>query len=184
MNRNYSSLVVGLIFILIGAGLLLDRLHLFMFGWMQIYPIIFLIIAAASFFNAASGKKNSAFWGGIFAVLGLFFLLRNFDIIGFFWFSEFWPIFLIALGVGFLVLYIFNPRDWGMLVPGFILTFIGGLFALDSMSLIEDAFDLVYDFMSIYWPLALVLLGIGLILNSLRTTKDSESEKTISDSKE
>ena len=184
MNRNYSSLVVGLIFILIGAGLLLDRLHLFMFGWVQIYPIIFLIIAAVSFLNAASGHKNSAFWGGIFAVLGLFFFLRNFDIIPFFWFSEFWPIFLIALGVGFLVLYIFNPRDWGVLIPGFILVSIGGLFALDSMSLIEDAFDFIFEVVSVYWPLVFVLFGLGLILNSLRTAKESENDKTISDSQE
>jgi hypothetical protein len=177
MSKNNSSLVIGSIFILIGAGLLLDRLELFMFGWEQIYPVLFLLISALSFFNAATGQKNSAFWGGIFAVLGVFFFLRNFDFISFFWFSDFWPIILIALGVGFLFLYIFNPRDWGALIPASILLFIGTLFALDSMELIEDAFEIVYDVFSVYWPLVLVLVGASLIINSLRTTKQSDSEK-------
>jgi len=184
MNKNNSTLLVGLIFILVGVGLLLDRVHLFNFGWVQIYPIIFLIIAALSFLNAAGGQRNSAFWGGIFAVLGLFFLLRNFSIIPFFWFAEFWPIILIALGVGFIVLYIFNPRDWGVLIPGFILLFIGGLFALGSMDVINDVFEFTFNILSIYWPLLLVLFGISLILNSLRTTKESDSDKTISDAEE
>ena len=184
MKKNNSSLVIGSIFVLIGAGLLLDRLDIFMFGWTQIYPVIFLLVAAISFFNAVSGQKNSAFWGGIFAVLGAFFFLRNFDIIDFFWFSEFWPIFLIALGVGFLFLYIFNPKDWGALIPACILLFLGSLFALDSMDLIEDAFEIVFETLSVYWPLALVAIGLSLILNSLRTTKKSDNDKPIEELQE
>jgi len=184
MNKLNSSLIIGGIFILVGAGLLLDRLGLFMFGWTQIYPVIFLLIAAASFVNAAAGQKNSAFWGGLFAVLGVFFLLRNFALLPFFWFTDFWPIFLIALGVGFLFLYIFDPRDWAALIPAFILLFLGSLFGLDSLDIIDDAFEFIFDLVSIYWPLLLVLFGISLILNSLRTTKKSDSDNEVEEMQE
>jgi hypothetical protein len=171
-SSNSSSLIIGLIFILVGVGLLADKLDMFNFGWHEMYPIIFLLIAAVSFMHAVTGQKNSAFWGGVFGVLGVFFVLRNFDIIRYYWFDEFWPIFLIALGVGFIVLYIFNPRDWGVLIPGFILTGLGLLFIFEAMDLIDDFFEIVFETIWTYWPLALVLLGVGLILGSLKR-KDS-----------
>jgi len=177
MNKSYSSLLVGLIFILVGVGLLMDRMVLFSFGWREIYPIIFILIAAISFINALAGQRNSAFWGGLFGVLGAFFFCRNYDLIPFYWFDEFWPIFLIALGFGFIVLFIFNPKDWGVLIPGFILTGMGLIFVFESMRLIDDVFETVFDIVWTYWPLVFVLLGVGLILGSL---KHKDSGKTSS----
>lgn len=175
MNRNNSSIIIGLIFILIGVGLLVDKMDLFDFGWQQIYPVIFILISVISFINVFAGQKNSAFWGGVFGVLGAFFFLRNFDLIPFFWFYEYWPIFLIALGVGFIVLYIFNPRDWGVLIPGTILTGLGLLFIFESMDLIEDVLEVAWEIVWTYWPLALVLLGVGLILSSLKRKESGDS---------
>jgi len=180
MRKNYSSLIIGLVFILIGAGLLLDRLDTFRFGWTQIYPIIFLLISISSFLAAAARQKNSAFWGGIFAVLGLFFVLRNFDVIPYYWFPEYWPIFLIALGFGFIILYIFEPRDWGVLIPGVIFLALGVLFILGTMDLLENVFENFADIMFTYWPLVLVLVGLLLILNSVRHKEVSENDKSLS----
>jgi membrane-bound ClpP family serine protease len=179
MNKNYSSLTIGLIFILVGSGLLMDRLTLFSFGWFEIYPIIFILISTASFLNALAGQRNSAFWGGMFGVFGAFFFLRNYNLIPFYWFHEFWPIFLIALGVGFLVLYIFQPRDWGVLIPGSILTFLGLVFIFDTMALVEDIVEIVFDWVDTYWPLVFILLGAGLILDSLKKKEKSEKSDRI-----
>lgn len=178
MKKRYSAITIGLIFIFIGLGLLLDRLGIFNFGWMQLYPLLFLLISIVFFVNAFTGHKNAAFWGGAFGVLGVFFVLRNYDFIPFYWFVEFWPIFLIALGVGFLVLYIFRPDDWGVLIPGIVLTFIGFLFLIRSMDVMRDIFYLTIDIIETYWPLILVLIGIGLIANSLRTKDVSSEDKT------
>jgi len=169
MNKNHSSLIIGLIFILIGAGLLLDKLNMFDFGWYQIYPVLLILISIMSFISIFSGNKNSAFWAGIFGVLGVFFFLRNFDVITAFWFSEYWPIFLLALGAGFILLFIFKPQDWGVLIPGFILTFIGVVFLVNTLNLydLEEFIRFVFDLVATYWPLALVLLGLGLILNAV-----------------
>jgi len=179
MNKNSSSLIIGLIFILVGAGLLMDKMHLFNFGWPEIYPVIFILIAAVSLINAIAGHKSSAFWGGLFGVLGVFFALRNYDLIPFYWFDEFWPIFLIALGVGFIVLYIFNPRDWGVLIPGVILTGLGLIFIFEAMNLIDDLFEIILDAVWTYWPLALVLLGIALILGSLKRKEHRDKDNAI-----
>ncbi|MBN1561007.1 hypothetical protein JW998_12210 [candidate division KSB1 bacterium] len=176
MNKNYSSLTIGLIFILAGAGLLLDRMRLFDFGWKEIYPVIFLLIAVFSFINAFSGQRNSAFWGGAFGALGVFFFLRNFELIPFYWFNEFWPLFLLAPGVGFITLFIFNPRDWGVLIPGVILGGLGLLFILDSLDLIQDLFSIVFDAIWTYWPLVLVLIGIGLILSSCKRKETDDRQ--------
>lgn len=164
MIKNLSALLIGLIFIFAGMGLLLNRLEIIDFGWSQIYPILFLLLSLVSFISSIKGQRNSAFWAGIFLVLGLFFLLRNFDIIPYFWFDEFWPIFLIALGVGFIFLYIFKPSDWGVLIPGFILTLLGVLFIFETMDILHDVFDLVLT----YWPLILVIIGGILIAGSIR----------------
>ncbi len=180
MRKNYSSLIFGLVFILVGAGLLLDRLDVFFFGWAQTYPLIFLVIAAASFLSAATGDKSSAFWAGIFTVLGLFFGLRNFDIIPFYWFFEYWPIFLIALGFGFIFLYIFNPRDWGVLVPGIIFLGLGTMFFLGTVDIFEDVFETFVELFFTYWPLVLVLVGLLLILNSIKHKETSENDQSLS----
>ncbi|MBN1464788.1 hypothetical protein JXA02_03435 [candidate division KSB1 bacterium] len=178
MNKNHSSLLIGLIFILAGVGLLLDKMRLFDFGWQETYPVIFLLLAVISFISAFSGKKNSAFWGGVFGVLGVFYLLRNFDLIPFYLVHELWPIFLLALGLGFIALFIFNPREWGVLVPGFILTGLGVIFILESLDLIHDLFANIVDAIWTYWPLILVLIGIGLILGSYKR-KEADDRKTI-----
>ncbi|MBN1479411.1 hypothetical protein EH223_16460 [candidate division KSB1 bacterium] len=177
MNKNYSSLTIGLIFILVGVGLLMDKMNLFAFGWKEIYPVIFILISVVSFINAFAGQKNSSFWGGVFGVLGAFFFLRNYDFVPNYWFEEFWPIFLIALGVGFIVLYIFNPRDWGVLIPGAILTGLGLVFIFESMDLIDNFFEIAFDAVFTYWPLVLILFGVALILGSLRhkETRDKET---------
>jgi hypothetical protein len=165
MNKNYSSLMIGLIFILAGAGLLMDKMRLFDFGWTEIYPIIFLLIAGVSFIHAFTDQKNSAFWGGMFGVLGVFFFLRNFELIPFYWFHEFWP---IALGLGFFSLFIFSPKNWGVLIPGVILSGLGLMFTLESLDLIQDVFEVVTDVIWTYWPLILILIGVGLILDSVK----------------
>ncbi len=181
MHKNYSSLILGLVFILFGLGLLLDRLDMFAFGWTQIYPVIFLLIAISSFLSAAAGQKNAAFWAGIFAILGLFFTLRNFGVIPYYWFVEYWPIFLIALGFGFIFLYIFYPRDWGVLIPGAIFLGLGTLFILGTMDLLEDVFENIVEITFTYWPLVLVLIGLLLLLNSIRHKELRENDKSLSE---
>lgn len=168
MQRILSSLVIGVIFILVGVGLMADQFLPFEFGWPQIYPLLLLALALSSFIKAFSGQQSSAFGGGFFGALGLFFAARNFGFIDSLWFFEWWPIILLAMGAGFICSFLFRPSDWGVLVPAFIFTALGALFLLDSLGVIADVFETLWDLIDRYWPLALVLMGVGFILNSLK----------------
>jgi hypothetical protein len=168
MHRVLSSLIIGLILIVIGAGLMANQFLPFEFGWSQIYPLLFLALALSAFIKAFSGQHSSAFGGGFFGALGLFFAARNFGFIDSLWFFEWWPIIFLAMGVGFICSFLFRPTDWGVLVPAFIFTGLGSLFLLNSLGVVEDIFETAWDLIDRYWPLALVLIGVAFILISLR----------------
>ena len=74
-----------------------------------------------------------------------------------------WPIFLIIFGVSFLVLFIIDPKEYGVLIPAGILLFIGVTKLLKKMHYWE-----VYDVVIKLWPLIFVIVGLGIIINSLR----------------
>ena len=170
MNRVMSSFFLGVLFILIGVGLMADQFLPFEFGWSQIYPILFLALALSSLFKALSGHRQSAFGIGFFGVLGAFFFARNFGLIDSLWFFEWRTIILPAVGLGFICSFIFNPSDWGVLVPAFFFTALGSLFLLHSLGVVEDVFETLWRLTDRYWPLALVLVGVAVILKSLNST--------------
>ena len=167
MNKQFSNTFFGVLLILFGVVLILNKLEIIYFTWTEIYPIGLIIISVWSFINVSKGNKNASFWGTVCGVLGIVFLLRNYDLIDYFLYIEIWPIILLAFGFGFLVLYIFNPEDWGVLIPGFILFFFGSFFLLESLSIDVDLFGFVFDF----WPLILIIIGAGLILKTLSQKK-------------
>lgn len=163
MNNKRSSVFMGLLFVAIGSVMLLNTMRVIHFEWQDGYPLILIVLSILSFISVANGNKGNAFWGTTLGSLGLFFFLRNYGFIDYFWYDDIWPIFLIAPGLGFITVFFFKPDDWGVLIPGGILTFIGINFFLDSLGVSWRIQQQVRDF----WPLILVIIGIGLISNSI-----------------
>ncbi len=163
MDNKSSSVTLGIVLVIIGLGLLLNKMHVLEFSWSQIYPLAILAFSAFSFASLARGEKNAAFLATASAVIGLFFLLRNYDIVDYLWFLEVWPMILISLGLGFIVLYVYKPYDWGILIPGSILTFLGIVFLMENLDIAWTTLRLIKNL----WPLILVIIGAGLIANSL-----------------
>lgn len=63
--------------------------------------------------------------GGILLIAaGVIFLLNNFEIIDLNWEMLMGPLFAIG-GLVFILVYIFNPKEWWSLIPGFVLMGIG-----------------------------------------------------------
>ena len=175
MAKSQRSLIPGIILIVIGAFFLLDRLDIFYFRWYSFYPIVLLGVGALFFVSIFVKKeKGAAFPGTILLVLGLFFFLRNYGYFSidyyFYDIEEYWPIFLIACGLGFIVLYFFKPADWGVLVPGGVLTFLGLIFVLRNFRIIgwRDFGD--------FWPVILIAVGLSIVINSLRKKPDKVPE--------
>lgn len=88
-------------------------------------------------------------------LIGILFLLGNFDIIDPHEYLRFWPAILIVIGISYLIqCQQGSGRMWGI-----ILTFIGSAMLLDRMYFIRFS---LWD----YWPLILVFVGLMMIVRS------------------
>lgn len=104
-------------------------------------------------------NRNNAVLGLIFVGLGIIFLIgnffgRSFDIfnVGFF-FSHFWPLFIILPGLIFhMAFFSGNNRDAGLLVPGGILLTIGAVCQI----------SMLFHMWSVMWPGFILSVAIGL----------------------
>jgi len=164
MNKKLAPILTGVMLILVGLGILFHEMNIYYFEWSKTWPIILIIIAIFSFIKVLAGQKKEIFSAVFFATLGVFFVLRNYGFIYDYWFDEFWPIFLIAPGLGFIGLFIVNPKDWGALIPGVALLTIGSFFTLEQFDIFENFVEIT----EVYWPLVLVLAGILLVIFSLK----------------
>ncbi|MFQ6114727.1 MAG: LiaI-LiaF-like domain-containing protein [bacterium] len=167
MAEREKSYVPGIILIVMGVILLLHQLDFIFLRWRHIFPIILLALGVFFLISTVTRKdKGAAFPATVLLVLGLFFFFRNFAYFSvdyyFYDFEEYWPIFLIAFGLGFIVLYFFKPEDWGVLIPGGVLLFFGALFFLRSAGIFywRDFAD--------FWPLILIAIGISIVISSLK----------------
>lgn len=164
MNNSKVSLLPGFFLIGLGLILLIHKLNLFYLDWMRTYPIIFMLIGLTLFVSAILNKNRSAvFWGTIFFLFGFLFFLRNFDFIEYYYIHDIWPVFFIIFGIAFIVLFIVKPQDWGVLIPGALFLFLGISFLLRNFH-----YWRVQEIIERYWPLLLILIGIGVILGSLK----------------
>jgi len=142
----------------------MNQLDMFRITWDEAFPIGLLVICAVSMISVSRGNKNSIFWATACGFAGVFLLLRNFDVIESLWFVSSWPVFLVSAGLGFIATYAVKPAEWGVLIPGGICTFFGAIFILDELDISYFTRELVRNF----WPVVLVLAGLGLVLGSLR----------------
>lgn len=166
MSTHKHSIWPGLILILIGALLLIHKLTPYSFGWYEIYPLILISMGVLFFVSIIHKRdKGAIFPGTIFFLLGLFFFLRNYEIIPYYYMREVWPMFLIILGLAFVAIFITKPGDWGVLIPAGIFLFLGIVFLLRKFYIIYwDIWDIIAD----YWPVILIIIGGGIILGALK----------------
>jgi len=160
MRNRRGSLIGGLILILIGGAMLAERLNARLPGWEDLYPFIFILLGLASAYRIRGfGYRDGVFGAVFFLSLGVFFLLRNFNVIPYF---HSWPMFPIAVGLGLIAPIAFVPKQWGGLIPGVALVLFG-------VALLFEEFDYwrLYD-IARYWPLILIAFGVGVLLNARR----------------
>ncbi len=73
--------------------------------------------------------------------------------------------FFIALGLACYPAFIFGNRNWNRLLVGNLLLLTGLVFLSYNYGLISTRlFDAIFED---YWPLALIFLGIGFLINSM-----------------
>lgn len=88
---------IGIILVLLGAGILLDRMDVIEFSKLiSVYWPIFLIVIGA---NQLFTRGYSSTSGVVLILIGLFFMLRNLGLLPGSIGSYFWPILLILVGL-------------------------------------------------------------------------------------
>lgn len=166
MSEKKASLIPGIILIVLGLWFLVRRFPYLSDYSFQIYPILLILFSIFLFVEAARRHHNGAlFWGSVILVIGGFFCLRNYGIIPYFYADEYWPIFLVALGIGFIAMFIYHPNDWGLIIPAALFLFFGVVFSLRTF---HGYFWHWADLITDYWPVVLIIIGVGVFLGAFR----------------
>ncbi len=173
-RRSVRSAIPGLILIIIGCLILINKLDLINFRLRNIFPYLILLLGIWFLYRLiGQNHRSAAFPATFFLLLGIFLVLRKHSY--YFWniyhFEDFWPVILLIVGFAFLVQFIARPKDWGLLIPSLILIFIGSLFFAQNIGWIY-IYDLEY-YCQLYWPIILILIGMGLIFSNLRRRVES-----------
>ncbi len=121
--------IFGVILIVLGSLFALDHLQMIRLSWAVLWPLFLLlpgIAFHAAFFDNPRNNAGLLVPGGILTSYGLLFLAAA--IVGWQILQVLWPVFILGVALGLFELYLFGPREPGLLVPTGILTVIGGLF--------------------------------------------------------
>ncbi|MBI2975603.1 MAG: hypothetical protein HYZ35_02510 [Chloroflexi bacterium] len=169
MTRYRSSLIPGLVLILIGGWLLAENLHLPLPGMDQMWPAFPLIIGMATFIRYfTEGRRDSGqvFVGVAAALVGAFFFPFTFGRLSWGQMEEYWPVFALIGGVAFLAQWAVAPSRRGLLIPALIGLAVGLAFLPSTLGLLNPA---VAKQIRQLWPLALIAGGLMLLLSGFAT---------------
>lgn len=161
-TREPRVIVIGSLLILIGSILLLDRLDLFYFRWDR---VVWLLAAFFGGFFVVDGfmrkRRGRVFWGGFLFSVSVFYTLLHWGIIDRYDFYNL-PAFLISMGLAFVMLYAYEPREVMLFVPAILFLGTGTAMILWWWEVV-DWWDIRYAVRT-YWPLLLVVWGAAIIL--------------------
>jgi hypothetical protein len=159
-------MAAGVLLILAGAGLLA-------FQKLEIFNYFFLVLGLGM--TVLGILTRTSGWmipGGILGGIGLGIALLESPL------SNIEPsldeggIFMLCMGAGFLSITLFSKlfgectHTWA-LIPGAIITTIGGLILLQEPGL------KVLEFISSYWPVVLILMGCWILIKLARRPEQS-----------
>jgi hypothetical protein len=166
-NRNRGSLFVGVILIVAGVLFLLSRI-LGMNGWGAYWPFIIIVIGAAFFVGMAIGGRNAgvlAIPGSIIVMVGLILLLQNWLSIWETW-AYAWTLIVCAVGLGIAFFGIWSDQP-DLRNSGFSLARLGLVLFVVFGVLFEFIFSFgsgVQRLKSPFWPVLLIVVGLGLLV--------------------
>jgi hypothetical protein len=161
MAKRFSWLGVGLI--AIGTAMILDRLDVISWSW---HIVLWALLAFFGAFKVVSGfqqkRRGRVFWGTMLFLFGLYGVLRELDLFGVPSYLCL-PLLMLMVGMSFLVMYISSPKDWHLIVPALSFLGIGGVLLLTEVGVLYrwDVLPLIKS----YWPVALILFGLSLLLS-------------------
>jgi hypothetical protein len=163
MRRHYWS---GIILIFVGLLLLLDEMNTIQLEWYDILFFACIVIGLIKFRNGWGRSDKRGILGGTFFItFGLLmelisnhYLVSDDDFV--------FAIFFLSLSLANLVYFILRNFRWGNLTWAVIFGATGGLFLISYYGYYPRWY--LYDILSTYWPVAIILLGVTLLVRGLK----------------
>lgn len=164
MGDKGRSIVLGGGLILIGVWLLARALGADIPGWDRLWPLILIGVALGSLYSALASdpRDTGGVWFGVAgAVAGGLFLYITMGQGEWADMATLWPIFPLAAGLGWLAAWLARPREVADLVMGACAMAAAGISYLYTQGrLAPEVGPLLLE----WWPLILILLGLGYIV--------------------
>ena len=166
-ESRFSFFGVALIFI--GLILMFQHLELVNIGWKKLtWPVLTLLggwIAARGFLLR---RRSSVFTGSVLFFVCLFGTMKRFGLLSLD-LGDWIPAVSLSIGLAFLALLVFEPRNLIVLVPMFIFGGFGVMYYLWWMD-VMDPYEM-RRMVRLYWPLLLIVWGAAFIVSPRRTTQ-------------
>jgi hypothetical protein len=143
--------------------MLLDHLHILTMSWWLMFWASVAAGSAIVLVRNSQQKRGGVFW---LTVLFFFALYKTLRLLGALEFHESMglPLLVVIAGIGLVVVVVTHPVRWHMLVPAVALIGVGGAMVLAELDVLS-AWD-VRIAVSNYWPVAVILFGAAMLLNS------------------
>jgi len=97
-------------------------------------------------------RKQNMLWGVLLIVIGIIFIIGNTSPMGM---ETLWPVFPLAVGVAFFIGYFYDRKNYGLLMPGSILTVVSLLFFYCNF--------FGWWRMETLWPVFVLAPGVGFV---------------------
>ena len=158
--------IIGLVMVLLGVALLLNQMEVIHIGgWALLWLGLFFYGAAVVIRSFINNDRSKVFFGTLCFLAGILFFLRRENFI-YGTFSLYFPAFIIIVGLAFLMLFVFNVKDWHLLIPAFIFLALGAALMLTHLGYWYNR-D-VWRAIGSYWPLILILIGGTMLIRRWR----------------
>ena len=156
-----SDMVIGIGMIILGILFLSENFGYIAFDFQDVWPVFVILGGVGFWIGYLQDRKNYGLLmpGSILVIYGLMFFYCSIE--GWDYMSDLWPGFLIGPGIGFFMMYLLGERENGLLIPGSILSGLGILFIISHSGILR------------YWPVALIIIGIVLIIRHQSRTKSN-----------
>ncbi len=152
----------GVALIIFGIAILVQKLHIVELDFANVFWPVMMLLAVINVGRGFSQERRGRIFGGtVWFLYSLFFFLRSADFIDMRP-HMFVPATFITLGIGFLMIYVNNFRDWFAVIPAIILGGTGAVFLLADYGYLYY-WDVWYA-IRLYWPIVLIALGVIVML--------------------
>ena len=167
-QHNFNRFpIIGLVLVLLGVALLLNQMDVIHIGgWALLWLGLLIYGAAVVIRSFINNDRSKVFFGTLCFLVGILFFLHMEKIVhGSF--SIYFPAFIVIVGLAFFMLFVFNVKDWHLLIPSIIFLGLGAALMLTHLGYWYSR-D-VWHTVGSYWPLLLILIGGTMLVKRWRT---------------